>query len=139
MLDLSSQRLFRVSRVLWVMGWYSLSKSLQEWILALPGVSQAPHRFGGTEFQVHGLEFMHSHGSSYLDIRLSLEDQARVLKEGRAEPHRFAPQAGWVTCRIHGDEDAEKAKEIIRLAYDNAEKRMQAHTARRGASQSSQV
>ncbi|OLD03364.1 hypothetical protein AUG19_02930 [archaeon 13_1_20CM_2_54_9] len=116
-----------------------MSQSLQEWILGLPGVTQAPHRFGGTEFQVHGLEFMHSHGSSYLDIRLSLEDQARVLKEGRAEPHRFAPQGGWVTFRIRGDGDVEKAKEIIRLAYDNAEKKMKAHSARRGAGQTSLV
>ncbi len=116
-----------------------MSRSLQEWILELPGVTTAPHRFGGTEFQVHGLEFMHSHGSSYLDIRLSLEDQAIVLREGRAEPHRFAPQAGWVTFRIRVEGDVERAKEIIRLAYDNAEKKMRAHNARRGAGQSALV
>jgi hypothetical protein len=32
------------------------------WILQLPGVTQATHRFGGTEFKVEGLEFMHHHG-----------------------------------------------------------------------------
>ncbi len=116
-----------------------MSRSLQEWILELPDVTQAPHRFGGTEFQVHGLEFMHSHGSSHLDIRLSLEEQARVLREGRAEPHRFAPQASWVTFRIRGEGDVERAKEIIRLAYENAEKKMKAHSARRGEGQSSLV
>ncbi len=79
---------------------------------------------------------MHSHGSSYLDIRLSLVDQARVLREGCAEPHRFAPQAGWVTFRIRGEGDVERAKEIIRLAYDNAEENMNAHIERRGATQS---
>ena len=50
------------------------TQSLEEWILELPEVTSVPHMFGGTEFQIHGLEFMHSHGSSYLDIRLSLED-----------------------------------------------------------------
>jgi len=87
--------------------------------------------FGGTEYQIHGLEFMHTHGTSHLDIRLSKEDQERILKEGKAELHRFAPQAGWVTFRIHSEGDVEAAKELIRLAYDNAEKMMTAHVSRR--------
>ncbi len=61
------------------------------------------------------------------------------MKEGRAEPHGFAPQAGYVTFRIRGEGDVEKAKAIIRLAYDNAEKRMRVHAVRRNASPSSQV
>jgi len=32
------------------------------------------HRFGGTEFQVHGLEFMLIHGTLHLDIMLSKEE-----------------------------------------------------------------
>jgi len=94
-------------------------------------VTKAPHRFGGTEFQVDGLEFMHTHGISHLDIRLSKQDQERMLKEGKADPHRFAPQAGWVTFRIRSERDVEAAKELIRLAYDNAEKLMEAHVSRR--------
>lgn len=61
------------------------------------------------------------------------------MREGRAEPHRFAPQAGWVTFRIRGEGDVERAKEVIRLAYENAERKMNAHGARRDASQSSLV
>jgi hypothetical protein len=57
-------------------------ESLKAWILQLPVVGEAPHRFGGAEFQVEGVEFMHSHGHSWLDIRLSREDQASVLKTG---------------------------------------------------------
>ncbi len=68
--------------------------ALKNWILHFTGVKEAPHRFGGREFQVDGLEFMHSHGPSFLDIRLSKEDQASALKEGGAIPHRFAPKAG---------------------------------------------
>lgn len=108
-----------------------MSKSLEDWILQLPNVTKAPHRFGGVEFQVHGLEFMHTHGASHLDIRLSIDDQKRMLKEGKADPHRFAPQAGWVTFRIRSEKDAEIAKELIRLAYDNAERMMTAHMSRR--------
>ncbi len=54
-----------------------------------------------------------------------------MLKEGKADPHRFAPQAGWVTFRIRSERDVEAAKELIRLAYDNAEKLMEAHVSRR--------
>jgi len=74
---------------------------------------------------------MHTHGISHLDIRLSKQDQERMLKEGKADPHRFAPQAGWVTFRIRSERDVEAAKELIRLAYDNAEKLMEAHVSRR--------
>jgi luciferase-like monooxygenase len=108
-----------------------LSNALESWILQLPQVTKAPHRFGGTEYQVHGLEFMHSHGPSYLDIMLSKEDQGRVLKEKKAEHHRFAPQAGWVTFRIRSEEDVENAKALIQLAYDNADRLMTTHKSRR--------
>jgi luciferase-like monooxygenase len=56
-----------------------LFESLKSWILLLPGVTEAAHRFGGTEFQVEGFEFMHHHGPSVLDIRLSKKDQTTVL------------------------------------------------------------
>ncbi len=108
-----------------------MTESLQGWILQLPNVTKASHRFGGTEFQVHSLEFMHSHGTSHLDIRLSKEDQERMLKAGKAEPHRFAPQAGWVTFKIRSEEDVDAAKVLIRLAYDNADRLMAAHMSRR--------
>jgi hypothetical protein len=67
---------------------------------------------------------MHTHGTSHLDIRLSKDDQQKMLEDGKAEPHRFAPQAGWVTFRIRSEGDVEAAKELVRLAYDNAEKMM---------------
>jgi Family of unknown function (DUF5519) len=96
---------------------------LKEWLLRLPDVVEAPHSFGGTEYQVHGRQFMHSHGPMYLDIHLSREDQERILHEGKAEPHRFTPaRAGWVTFHIRSEEDVGRAKEIITLAYNDARK-----------------
>jgi luciferase-like monooxygenase len=111
-----------------------LFEDLKSWTLKLPGVTQASHRFGGTEFQIEGLEFMHHHGPSFLDIRLSRNDQATALKAGTAIPHRFAPQAGWVSFRIEKPEDLESAKKLIQLAYENARTTMEAHRARRGQS-----
>src|SRR6266566_10139883 len=90
----------------------STFESLKTWIQQLPGVSEAPHRFGGTEFQVEGVEFMHSHGHSWLDIRLSKEDQASVLKTEQALPHQAQvhAQAGWVSFRIKNSQDIANAK-----------------------------
>jgi len=106
-----------------------LFESLREWILALPGVTEAPHRFGGAEFRVGWVEFMHSHGPSFLDIRLSTDYQERVLREGKALRHRseFHSQAGWVSFRILSEGDAERVKELIGLAYDRARKAVESH------------
>ena len=104
------------------------------WVERLPGVTKAPHRFGGVEFQVHGLEFMHFHGDTHLDIHLSKEDQTKVLGERKAERHRFAPEAGWVTIRIHSDRDLKNATEVVQLAYTRAKRIMETHLARRKAS-----
>ena len=108
-----------------------LFENLKTWILQLSDVTRETHRFGGTEFQVEGLEFMHHHGPSSLDIRLSKGDQETELNNGTALPHRFAPQAGWVSFRIEKPEDLEAAKRLIRLAFENARTSMEAHRARR--------
>ena len=65
---------------------------------------------------------MHSHGSSWLDIRLSKENQASVLKAGLVLSHKAEvhARAGWVTIRIESSKDFAKAKNVIQLAYENA-------------------
>jgi len=102
----------------------SIYESLRAWILQLTGVKEAPHRVGGVEFQVGGVEFMHSHSPSSLDIRLSKKDQESVLKTGQAVPHRALvhSQAGWVNLQIENLQDLVSAKTVIQLAYENASK-----------------
>src|SRR2546425_9695123 len=96
---------------------------LKEWLLQLPDVVEAPHSFGGAEYQVNGRQFVHNHGPRYLDIHLSREDQERGIREGKAERHRFTPaRARWGTFRIRSDWDVETAKELITLAYNDARK-----------------
>jgi hypothetical protein len=94
--------------------------TVNAWIGDLRDVTSGPHRFGGVEFKARGLEFMHFHCQTHLDIRLSKSDQARVLAEGKAEKHLYAPQAGWVTFIIKSGEDIDKAKELVQLAYNYA-------------------
>ena len=105
----------------------------RNWIENLPEVTKAPHRFGGVEFQVHGLEFMHFHGNTQMDVRLSKGDQAKILTEGKAERHQFAPEAGWVTVRIRSKKELDDAKEVVQLAYSRAKRIMENHLARRVA------
>ena len=102
----------------------SIYEILRAWILQLSGVREAPHRVGRVEFQVDGVDFMHFHGPSWLDIRLSIEDQASVLKTGQALPHRAQvhSEAGWVSLRIENSQDLGKAKRVIQLAYEKAKK-----------------
>src|SRR5207244_12295209 len=96
-----------------------LFENLKTWILQLPGVTQAAHRFGGTEFQVEGLEFMHHHGPSFLDIRLSKGDQETELNNGTALVHRFGPQVGWVSLCFEKVEEHEAVLRRIDLAEYN--------------------
>ncbi len=104
----------------------ALFENMREWILQLPGVREAPHRVGGIEFHVSQVEFMHSHGPSWLDIRLSKEDQATVVKTGQALLHNALvhSQAGWVTIKIEKPEDLAKVRIVIQLAYENARKNL---------------
>ena len=109
-------------------------EDLKAWILLLPEVNESPHRFGGTEFQVGGVEFMHSHGPSFVDIRLSASDQAKVLEAKDVQHHQFAPQAGWVSFRIKSSDDLDRAKKIIQLAYENAKRKLEEVKSRRSQS-----
>ena len=53
----------------------------------------------------------------HCDIRLSKADQERVLAEGKARPHRWAPEAGYVTFVVRRHEDLESALNLIRMSH----------------------
>ncbi len=100
----------------------SLYEDLRTWILRLSGVVEAQYKLGGTAFKVEGVEFMHFHGFSWMDILLSKNDEIGVLKTGLVLRHRAQvhDQAGWVSLRIEGSNDLANAKRVITLAYKNA-------------------
>src|SRR5260370_30359820 len=105
-------------------GGSSTYESLRAWIFNMPAVREAPHRVGGVEFQVDGVEFMHAHGPSWLDIRLSKEDQKSVLEAGLALSHKAEghAQAGWVSFPIPNPRRFMHAKEAIQLDYEQTRK-----------------
>jgi Family of unknown function (DUF5519) len=88
-----------------------------------PGVSVAPHRFGGVEFRVGRRELGHLHGSRLADLPFPVKVRERLIAEGRAEPHHVLPDSGWVSLRIRSAADAAAAVELFRLNYDRPWKR----------------
>ena len=97
-----------------------LNQELRQEILALPGVTERQH-FGIHEdaFFVGKVMFMHIHGHGHCDIRLAKDEQARVLADGRAKPHRWAPEAGYVTFIVEEEKDLEPAMELIWVSHDH--------------------
>jgi luciferase-like monooxygenase len=61
--------------------------------------------------------FMHIHGRGHCDIRLPKSDQEQVLAEGKARPHRWAPEAGYVTFIVDDEEDLQPAMDLIRMSH----------------------
>lgn len=95
-----------------------LNQELRQRILSLPGVTERPDAgIHEDAFFIGPSMFMHIHGHGHCDIHLQKADQARVLAEGRARRHRWAPQAGYVTFHVNDEKDLEPAMELIRMAY----------------------
>src|SRR6516162_5153183 len=85
-----------------------LNQELRQRILGLPGVTERPNAgIHEDAFFVGRTMFMHIHGHGHCDIRLSKSDRNRVLAEGKARPHRWAPEAGYVTSVVGSEEDLE--------------------------------
>jgi Family of unknown function (DUF5519) len=101
-----------------------LHQQLRQRILSLPGVTERQNAgIHDDAFFVGRTMFMHIHGRGHCDIRLSKEDQGRVLAKGKARPHRWAPEAGYVTFGVQDDRDLEPAMALIEMSHRNAAKR----------------
>ena len=95
-----------------------IHEELRQRILALPGVTE--RRNAGIHedaFFVGLTMFMHIHGHGHCDIRLAMADQERVLAEGKARPHRWAPEQGYVTFAARDENDVEPAMKLIQMSY----------------------
>lgn len=98
----------------------TLNEELRQSILSLPGVRER-QKCGIHEdaFFVGRTMFMHIHGQGHCDIRLSLNDQKRVLAERKARPHRWSPETGYVTFIVKVEADVPHAMELIRLSHQH--------------------
>jgi len=95
-----------------------LNQELRQGILSLSDVTERQNAgIHEDAFFVRGKMFMHIHGHGHCDIQLAKDDQQRVLAEGKARPHRWAPEAGYVTVIVHEEEDLEPAMDLIRMSH----------------------
>ena len=52
-----------------------------------------------------------------VDLDRTLRDQKRVLAEGKARAHRWAPEAGYVTFIVDDEQDLKPAMDLIRMSH----------------------
>jgi hypothetical protein len=93
-------------------------RELRQRILSLSGVTERQNAgIHEDAFFIGRTMFMHIHGHGHCDIRLAKGDQARVLAEGKARPHRWAPEKGYVTFMARDEGDLLPAMELIRMSH----------------------
>src|SRR5712691_7254586 len=94
-------------------------QELRQRILNLAGVTEQQNAgIHEDAFFVGRTMFMHVHGHGHCDILLDKDDQQRILAEGKARSHRWAPEAGYVTFMVNAECDLDPAMELIRMSYD---------------------
>lgn len=91
--------------------------AVAEEVTRWPGITVGPGRFGAVAFSYGTREVGHLHGSSHADLPFPTKLRHELVAEGRAEPHHFLPDSGWVTVPLAGDGVA-RALDLFRLNYD---------------------
>ncbi|MFN3650790.1 MAG: luciferase family protein [Armatimonadota bacterium] len=97
-----------------------------------PGVRLTCHRFGGTQFDLHGRELGHIHGNGVLDVYLDRETRDAVVGSGEALPHHTFPRSGWVSMLVATEADARRGLQLLWLGMESR------RACRMGASKSGQ-
>jgi hypothetical protein len=96
-----------------------LQQELRQTILSLQGVTERQNAgIHEDAFYVGRTMFMHIHGHGHCDIRLAREDQERVLAEGKARSHRWAPERGYINVRRAERKRFGPAMELIQMSHD---------------------
>jgi len=97
-----------------------LHQELRQRTLKLPGVTERENAgIHEDAYFVGRTMFMHIHDQGRCDIRLSKTDQERVLADGRARPHRWAPQAGYVTSVVTAEKDLGPTMDLIQMSHQH--------------------
>ena len=98
----------------------SIHDDIRREVLSWPGVTEAPHRFGGVEFLLGKREIGHLHGDALADLPFPVRVREELVAAGKALPHHVLPDSGWVSLPLHGADSLPGALELFRLSYDRA-------------------
>jgi hypothetical protein len=96
------------------MGVAGASRKIHESVMADPGVTAHPHRYGGVEYRLGNRELGHVHGDFQVDLPFPRRVRKELVAEGLASLHHVLPESGWVTLYLREPSDLEKAIELFR-------------------------
>ena len=96
----------------------SASEVVKRELLGWPGVTVHDHRFGGIEFRVNGREMGHMHGDELADLPFPKDVGKKLIAQGKASPHHFIPQSGWISYFINGAADILGLIELFCMQYE---------------------
>ena len=95
-------------------------RQITDEVLSWPGVTAAPHRFGGVELLLGRRELGHLHGDRLADLPFPRRVRDELVASGIAEAHHVLPDSGWVSFRIRTADDVPTAVGLFRRSYDRA-------------------
>jgi len=95
-----------------------ITRALTSWA----GVTVQPHRFGGVEYAIGKREIGHIHGDHLVDIPFPKKVRNEIVAAGRAQPHHFLPETGWVSFYLRQETDVEQAITLLHESYQIAQK-----------------
>ena len=96
---------------------------IHEAVMAWPGVTAHPHRFGGTEYRLGQRELGHIHGDGLVDIPFPRRVRDEIVAAGLAQPHHIMPETGWVSCYIQNPEDIPRAIALLERSFTLAQQK----------------
>ena len=96
----------------------SIHQQIVREVSGWPGVTSAPHRFGGVEFRLGRRELGHLHGSRLADLPFPVRVREQLVADGKAERHHILPETGWVSYHIHDAGDVARVIALFRLNYE---------------------
>lgn len=92
-------------------------EEIQREVSSWDGISVAPHRFGGVEFNWARAEVGHIHRNGLVDIPFPIKIRDQLLREGLASEHHVLPNSGWVSFQVRPEADVGRALWLLRLSY----------------------
>jgi hypothetical protein len=93
-------------------------ETLRQELLALEGVSEQTHRFGGIEFRYQSKELGHIHGEKLADLPFPKKIRDELIQSGLAQPHHIYPNSGWISFPIKSEEDIPRLLKLFHMQFE---------------------
>ena len=95
----------------------SAATEVRDTVTGWTGVEVHPHRFGGLEYQLSGIELGHLHGSRLLDVPFTKKVRDLLVSDDLAAEHHILKDSGWISFYLRITENTAHAVWLLRLSY----------------------